>query len=64
MRPYIYVVAYQDEDGVAFHHVQIEAADDDDAYAVGGRVVDGVTLNGPLLNDYVIALAPALRAVS
>lgn len=55
-KSYIYVQALQEGDDVSFRHVAIEAEDDDDAYVIGGRVMDGKPTLGIPLNDYVIAL--------
>jgi hypothetical protein len=62
-KQFIYVEARQAGDDVSFRHVPVSAADDDDAYLLGGRAMDALNAanrddhaEGDLLNDYVIAL--------
>lgn len=66
MKNFIYVEARQSGDDVSFRHVQVLAADEDDAYLLGGRTMDALNASnaddhaaGALLNDYVIELVAA-----
>lgn len=64
MKKFVYVLAYQTDDGPAFMHTFLKAKDEDDAYAQGGRWSDAQPeWQGSGLNDYVIPLGTTLADV-
>jgi hypothetical protein len=55
LKPYVYIICELVDGYPSFRHAFIDAANDDDAYFVGGRALEQPHGNG--LNDYVIDLS-------
>ena len=54
MYKFLYVVAYEVDDCVAFEHACVYAKDEEEAYYLGSSL--GLGIDGCCLNDYVVNL--------